>query len=209
MFSSHVTADDNVAAKDGLHAKALVNEVRNDSGGHRELNRRGVDDTDDIAGAGRRQVTEEWPVHAVLGVQLNNLLVVVGALKKLDPRVERAAVSPEENLDTINRGVEWVGTKGTTLDRGGGSDAVLRRLVNCVSDDLASERELDLTNVPNGDSVGATRRLDDGTKWPNLAILDVHTHLNRSVVGSVPELDVSVERSTLGAEDDLNLLDGG
>ena len=47
--------------------------MRNDTGCHRELDGARVDDADDIAGSGRLEDTEEWPVAAVLGVQLDDL----------------------------------------------------------------------------------------------------------------------------------------
>ena len=66
--------------------------MRHDRGGHRELDRGGVDDADDVARAGGLEEAEEGPVAAVLGVELDDLLVVVRALEQLDARVERAAV---------------------------------------------------------------------------------------------------------------------
>lgn len=208
MSSSHVTADDNVAAKDGLHANALVNEVGDDTSGHRELNWSGVDDTDNVSGAGSRQVAEERSIHAVFGVELDNLLVIVRALEEFDPGVKGAAISPEEHLNAIDRRVERIGAEGTTLNGRGGSDAVLRRLVDSVCDNVGGEREFDLSDVSNGDGVGAARRLNNGTEGTNLTIFDVDAHFDRSVVRSVPQFDVGVERTALGAENDLDLLDG-
>merc|ERR1712127_1025866 len=58
--------------------------------------------------AGGLEHAEEGPVAAVLGVQLDDLLVVVGALEQLDARVERTAVSLEEDLHAVDRRVERV-----------------------------------------------------------------------------------------------------
>ena len=89
------------------------------------------------------------------------------------------------------------------------AEAVRRRgHVDALGDDVGGERELDLADVADRDRVRAARRLDHRAERAELAILDVHTHLARRVVGAVPELDVGVERAALGAEDDLNLLDG-
>ena len=47
--------------------------MRNDTGSHRELDGARVDDADDVTGSGGLEDTEEWPVAAVLGVQLDDL----------------------------------------------------------------------------------------------------------------------------------------
>ena len=80
-----VAADDDVAAEDGARGHLVVDRVRDDAGGHGELDGRGVDDAHDVARAGRLEHAEEGPVAAVLRVQLDDLLVVVGALEELDP----------------------------------------------------------------------------------------------------------------------------
>ena len=72
-----VAADDDVAAEDGARGHLVVDRVRDDAGGHRELDGRGVDHADDVARAGGLEHAEEGPVAAVLGVQLDDLLVVV------------------------------------------------------------------------------------------------------------------------------------
>merc|ERR1719454_595212 len=87
-----VAADDDVAAEDGVQAHHVVDGERHDASGHRELDRGRVDDADDVARARRLEDAEEGAVEAVLGVELDDLLVVVGALEQLDARVERAAV---------------------------------------------------------------------------------------------------------------------
>lgn len=209
MSSSHVAADDNVTTKDGLHADTLVDEVRDDTSGHRELNGSSVDNTDNVSGAGSRQMAEERSVHAVLGVKLNNLLVVIGALEELNPGIEGTAIGPKKDLNAIDRRVERISAESTTLNSRGGSDAVLRRLIDSVCDDVGGEREFNLSDVSNGDGVRATRRLNYGTKWTNLAIFDVDSHFDRSVVRSMPQFDVGVERTALSAENNLDLLDSG
>ena len=53
--------------------------------------------------------TEKGAVAAVLGVELDDLLVVVGALEELHPRVERPPVRLEQHLHAVDRWVERVG----------------------------------------------------------------------------------------------------
>ena len=93
-----VAADDDVASEHGSRGHIIVDGVRDDGSVHRELDGARVHDADDIAGSGRREEAEERPVAAILGVELDDLLVVVRALEELDPRVERPAVGPEEDL---------------------------------------------------------------------------------------------------------------
>ena len=93
-----VAADDNIAAQDGAAVHVVVDRAGDDRGGHRELDGRGVDHADDVARAGGLEHAEEGPVAAVLGVQLDDLLVVVGALEQLDARVEWPAVGTEADL---------------------------------------------------------------------------------------------------------------
>eukprot|EP00967_Tisochrysis_lutea_P121660 scaffold200691_cov33-Tisochrysis_lutea.AAC.1 len=141
-----VATDDDVTADDGLGRDVGVDEVRNDGGGHGELNRRGIDATDDVAGAWRLEDAEEGAIEAILGVELNDLLVVIGALKELDTRVERPAVSLEQDLDGVHRRVEGVGAEGATLDGHRGRDALVRRLVNAVGPDAGGKGELELAD---------------------------------------------------------------
>jgi hypothetical protein len=76
--------------------------VGNDTSSHRKLDWGGVDDAYDIARSRRLEDSEELAVAAILGVELDHLLVVVGSLEKLNPSVKRPAISREEDLDTIN-----------------------------------------------------------------------------------------------------------
>ena len=70
-----VAADHDVAAEDGARRHALVDGMRDDRGGHGELHGARVDDADNIAGSGGLQDAKEWTVTAVLGVQLDDLLL--------------------------------------------------------------------------------------------------------------------------------------
>ena len=44
---------------------------------------------------------------------------------------------------------------------------------------------------------------DHSAEGADLAVLDVHAHLDRRVVGAVPQLDVGIERAAFGAQDHL------
>merc|ERR1719321_426804 len=103
---SNVAADDDVASKNRLSVRFVVNGVRDNRGGHGELDGGSVDDADDVARSRRLEDAEEGPVKAVLGIKLDDLLVVVRALEELDPGVERPAVSPDEDLDAVDGRVE-------------------------------------------------------------------------------------------------------
>jgi hypothetical protein len=103
-----VAADDDVAAHHGARRHLLVDGVRDDGGGHGELDGGRVHDADDVARAGGLEDAEERAREAVLGVQLDDLLVVVRALEELDARVERAAVGLEEHLNGVHRRIEGV-----------------------------------------------------------------------------------------------------
>merc|ERR1719359_91383 len=204
-----VAADDDVAAEDGARVHVVVDGAGDDRRGHRELDGSGVDDADDVARAGGLEDAEERAVAAVLRVQLDDLLIVVRALEELDSGVERAAVGLEEDLHAVDRRVERVGAEGAALDGRGGLHAISGGHVHNVGDHVGGDGELDLADVADGDGVGATGGLDHGGEGAELAVLDVHAHLARGVVGAVPELNVGVERASLSAEDDLHLLDRG
>ena len=88
-----------IAAEHGLLGRhRVVNLVRDHASGHRELDGRRVDDAHNVARAGCRDGAEKGALGAVLGVELDNLLVVVGTLEQLDTRVERPAIGLQEHL---------------------------------------------------------------------------------------------------------------
>eukprot|EP00618_Florenciella_parvula_P036452 CAMPEP_0119542252 /NCGR_PEP_ID=MMETSP1344-20130328/53465_1 /TAXON_ID=236787 /ORGANISM="Florenciella parvula, Strain CCMP2471" /LENGTH=338 /DNA_ID=CAMNT_0007586433 /DNA_START=151 /DNA_END=1163 /DNA_ORIENTATION=- len=207
FLPAEVAAKYDVAAEDSALAETVADGVRDDGGGHRELHRGGVHDAHDVARSRGLEDAEEGAVEAVLGVQLNHLLVVVRALEELDARVERAAVSLEEDLDRVDERVERVGAERAALNGRGGSEAIGRRVLDVVGVHVSGERELELADVADGDRVRAAGGLNHGAKGAELAVLDVDAHLARGVVRSVPELDVRVERAALSGKDDLHLLD--
>ena len=205
LLPANVTPDDHVASKHGAGWNVLVDGVRHDCSRHREFDRCGVDDTDNVAGARGLEEAKEGSIAAVLGIELYNLLVVVGALQKLDAGVEWAAVSLEEDLYTVNRWVKRIGTECSALDGHGGGGAVGGWAVDFVGDDIGGDRELDLTYIADGNRIGTARGLDHGAERTKLAVLNVHAHLARRVIWPVPEFYVRVQWTAFCAENDLDL----
>jgi len=73
-------ADDDVASEDGARGHLVVDQVGNDGAGQGELDGRGVDDADDVAGAGCLEEAKERPVAAGLCVELERRVCgVVGS----------------------------------------------------------------------------------------------------------------------------------
>eukprot|EP00962_Isochrysis_galbana_P033567 scaffold11263_cov108-Isochrysis_galbana.AAC.5 len=230
-----VAAHYNVAAQHGVALEVVVDLEGDDGGGHRELDGRGVDHADDVARAGGAEGAEEGAVEAVLSVELNDLLVVVGSLEQLDAGVERPAIGGKHNLREegtctgvraktkrgpggqglwpglirrVDRRVEGVGAEGAALDGGGRVEALVGRLVDAVVEHVGREGELELPDVAERDGVGAAGGLDHAAEGAHLAVLDVDAHLDGCVVGTVPQLDIGIERAALGAQLHLHRLDG-
>ena len=106
-----------VTAKDDIVDTArLVNSVRDNTSGHWELDWCGVDNTDNVSGAGRLQNAEEGPVTTVFRVKFDDLLVVVRTLKELNPRVEGPAVGLQKHLNAFDCRVERISAESTALD---------------------------------------------------------------------------------------------
>jgi len=83
-----IATNDDIAAEDSTRGHVLVDRVRDDAGSHRELDRRGVDDSHHVARPRGGKEAEERPVVPILSVQLDHLLVIVGALEELNAGVE-------------------------------------------------------------------------------------------------------------------------
>ena len=83
-----------------------MDHVGDNGSGHRELDGGGVHDSHDVARSGRLKKTEERAVEAILGIDLDYLLVVVGAL------VRRGGILRGE----ADRALRQSGTRG--LDDG-------------------------------------------------------------------------------------------
>ena len=72
------------ANDDGIRRHILIDGVRDDRGSHRELDGARVDDADDVAGSRGLQDAEERPVAAVLGVQLDDLILLTACRTKME-----------------------------------------------------------------------------------------------------------------------------
>ena len=173
--------------------------------GHGEFHGGSVDNTDNVTTSRGLDDSEERTVHTIFCVEFDHLLVVVGTLQELDTGIERTAISSQSDGNRVNHRVERVGTKSSTLD-----DAGLTHLGHVVLGvDGGLHGELHLTNVANGHSVRSTGSLDDGSKRTDTSIFQVDTHLVRSVIGTLPQFNVRIERTSFSGEEDFNTFDGG
>ena len=74
QLPADITADDHVASENGARTHPLIDGMRDDTGGHRELHWAGVHDADHVASSRGLEDAEERPVAAVLRVQLDDLI---------------------------------------------------------------------------------------------------------------------------------------
>mmetsp|Transcript_35475 Transcript_35475/g.72602 ORF Transcript_35475/g.72602 Transcript_35475/m.72602 type:complete len:243 (+) Transcript_35475:186-914(+) len=117
-FQLCLTKDEGVSVS--AHTRRL-DHVRLDDGAEGELHGGGVDDSDDVAASGALEDREEGPLHAVLGVQVDDLLDVVGSLEELDAGVEGTSVGLHHDEDLVDgRGGEGPGAEGPSLGGDGG-----------------------------------------------------------------------------------------
>jgi hypothetical protein len=84
---ANVASDDKITAKNGTGRHLLVDGMWNNASRHGELDWSRVDDAHNVSGSWCFEDAEERPVSAVFGVELHDLLVVVGALEELDARI--------------------------------------------------------------------------------------------------------------------------
>ena len=147
-------------------------------------------------------------LDAVLGVDLDDLLVVVGSLQQFDTCVQGTAIGTQQDGDGRDTGWERDSVDGTTLHDLGDflSDVpgdVLEGLV--VRFDGGLDGVLQRLCVPDGDRVGVEAgRGDDGREGTEVTVLEVDSHLVRRRVGSVPQFDVGRKGRTLGLHEDLD-----
>ena len=98
----------------------------------------------------RAEVAEEGAVEAILRVELDDLLVVVGALQQLDARVQRpAALEGSCTLSTVGSRVGGGHRPGRSSTRRG----TRARSIDALGDDVGGERELGLADVADGNRV--------------------------------------------------------
>ena len=156
--------------------------MRNDAGVQGELNRRGVDDTDDGARFGIRKDTEKGSIAAILCVYLNDLLVVVRTLQKLDARVHRSAICFEKQLETADGRIERPGAHRTTLNCRARVEALWVGFFNFLIGEGRLKREFRVADIFDSDRVGTSWRFNNCGEWADLAVLTVDAHLRRTVI---------------------------
>ena len=154
------------------------------------------------------QKAEEGQVQSILGVHVHSLLDGVRALKHLDARVERPALGLEEHLYTVDQRAERVPVDSVAVYRRERGRAFHGRLVERLRGDVGGEREFERGHVADDDRAGGGRRREHGAERAKPSVLDKDAHLQWAVVGTLPEVDGSVYRSTVGFEEDTRLVHG-
>ena len=195
-----------------IPAVTVAHFVGHHRGGHGEFHGGAVDDAHHVATSGGLDDGEEGAVHAVFGVELQHLLVVVGALQELNAGVEGAAVGAEQDGDTVHIGVEGVGAEGPTLN--GLALGILNNFKASIAGFLvgsnaSGQRELEVSRVADGNGVGAARGVDESAEGTGRTVLDVDLHLVGSVVRSLPELNIGIQRAAISLQEHVNTFDGG
>lgn len=193
---------------------SFFDEERFEVASKREFNRRRVHDTDDISSSGSLEDGEERPFGSVFGVDFHYLLDVVRTLKELDTGVQWTTVRLQQDLDGGDRRSEGHGENGSSLH--GAGSGHLGELVGEVVDtaildvgfDSGSDGVFHGGGVADGNGVLRSRRSDHSAEGAQVTIFEVDSHLLWGVIGSLPELNVGVERTSLGLEVDLDGVDG-
>jgi hypothetical protein len=176
----------------------------------------GVHNSNDIPAARSFDDGEERTFHTIFTVQINNLLVIVGALQEFKTSVQRTAVRGDHDLDAANGRIKWKSLHGTSLN-GLGSGRGCKfadhapKISLTISGDTTNinrqasrEREFHLTSVANSDGVLSSGGFNDGTEWAHVTVFVVHVHLDGSVVRSLPQFNIGMERTSVRAKHDLN-----
>ena len=64
-------------------------------------------------------------------------------------------------------------------------------------------------SVSDGDGVGGSGSVNDGTERTHVSVLDVDADSLGGVIGTLPQVNVGVQRTSVGLEENSNLLDVG
>ena len=193
---------------------SFFDEERFEVASERELNGGSVDNTDNVSGSGGLEDGEERSLGTVFGVDFHDLLDVVRTLKEFDTGVQWTSVGLQQDLDGGDRRSERHGENGSSLH--GAGSGHLGELVGEVFDtaildvglNSGSDRVFHGGSVADGNGVLGSRGGDDSAEGAQVTVLKVDSHLLWGVVGSLPELNVGVERTSLSLEVDLNRVDG-
>eukprot|EP00966_Prymnesium_polylepis_P314148 7259870-Prymnesium_polylepis.1 len=136
------------------------------------------------------------------GVDLDDLLDLVGALRELDLRLHVALVRLEQHLHAVHVRAKRVGRDAATLHLlGRHVGEGLVRLRQAGVGDICVEGKLHRARVVHGHRLRVDRRLDDRVNRPEAAVLGVDAELGRDVRRRLPQLDVGVERTATLAPD--------
>jgi hypothetical protein len=196
-----------LSRKVGIHEVWLTDSV------DRVFHGRGVYNTDNVSRSWGLNNGIERTGSSILKVDFHNLLVVVRSLKELNSGVKRTPISLEHDLNTLHVGVERSGVNSSSLydaSLGGTGKGTSRATLSIVSNNVGintgSKREFHVSSVTDADGVGSTWGLDDGTEGTVRSILNVDIDALRSVVRSLPQLNVGVKGTSLGLQENLNSL---
>ena len=192
-----------------MPAIATANFIGDGGSGQGELDRGCVDDAHHVSTSRSLDDGEEWAIQTVFGVQLKDLLVVVRSLQQLNAGVERAAVSLQKNGHAVNSGVEGVRSEGPTLDGLvlGISDNIKASVAGfLIRSHTSGQRKLEVSGVADGNGVGASGGVNEGAERARCTVFDVHLHLVRSVVGTLPKFDIRIQRASICLQQDMYAL---
>jgi hypothetical protein len=150
---------------------------------------------------------KERTLKSIVAVELDDLLIVVGTLEQLDSGIEGTSLSIQHNLNTVDKDVEWVSSKGPSLQGHGSFTEISDGFFNIIGSDVSSQWEFHVSNIPDCKGFPLCgRSLDDDVEGSGAPIFRKHAHLNRGVIWSLPELDTSIERTACSSQNNLHTI---
>jgi len=75
-----------------------------------------------------------------------------------------------------------------------------------IGQDTGSQRKFQVTGVSDSDGVGSTGGGDNGTERTHVSVFNVDTHLLRGVIGSLPQVNIGIQRTSVSLEENLDTL---
>jgi hypothetical protein len=127
------------------------------------------------------------------------------------PGIQWTSIGLQNDGNGVNSRVEGVCTKGSSLDglrSGGNGGNTGSKAIVPIRPDNSVEGELELSNVTDSNSVGATGSSNHSVEGTEGTILNVNTHFVRSVVGSLPKLNIGIKGTSLGLQQNLHRFNG-
>ena len=182
-----------------------------DVGPEGELEGGDVADADGVGGLGGVDDDVEAVEDAVVGEDLEGLLVVVGGVEDLDLGVELAEVGLEEDLGLLDGGVEGDGVDGSAALDVGALDLAGELVAEVREGGLgvggrAGDGQLVRAGVLDLDGGLLVAGADDALEGALVAVVRVGLHGHGGPVGADPELDVGVHGAAVGGHVDLDEL---